>query len=226
MAARTIRFYLDYISPNAYLAWHQLPTLAAKYGFEIDARPILYAALLDASGTLGPGETPAKGRWMMKNVQRKAILLDIPMQSPIYFPFNPVLSLRMSILPMETAMRHKLIDAFFAAVWCQALHVSEPEVAARVADEIGLPGVDLVAQASQPETKSKLREETDDAISRGVFGVPTMIVGDELFWGYDDFPYLEMYLAGRDPLDKAGPKRLVDGATQPSSLRRRVRPAQ
>ena len=222
MAARTIRIYLDYISPNAYLAWHQLPALAAKYGYEIDSRPILYAALLDASGTLGPGETPAKGRWMMKNVQRKAMLVGIPMQTPAYFPFNPVLSLRMSILPVETSARHKLIDAFFAAVWCRSLHVSEPEVAQRVADEIGLPGADLVAQASQPQIKSRLREETDDAIARGVFGVPTMIVGDELFWGYDDFPYLEMYLAGRDPLAGAA-TRLMGGPTKPSSVRRRVR---
>ena len=61
MSPRTIRIYLDYISPNAYLAWNQLPKLAEKYGFQIDAVPVLYAALLDASGTLGPGETPAKG---------------------------------------------------------------------------------------------------------------------------------------------------------------------
>jgi len=224
MAARTIRIYLDYISPNAYLAWHQLPALAAKYGCEIDARPLLYAALLDASGTLGPGETPAKGRWMMKNVQRKALLLGISMQSPVYFPFNPILALRMSILPMETATRHKLIDAFFEAVWCRALHVSEREVAERIANEVGLPGKDLIAQTSSEEIKSRLREETDEAIQLGVFGVPTMIVGDELFWGYDDFPYLEMHLAGRDPLARPGVNRLMGGPTQASSLRRRVRP--
>ena len=225
MSPRTIRIYLDYISPNAYLAWNQLPKLADKYGFQIDAVPVLYAALLDASGTLGPGETPAKGRWMMKNVQRKAILLDLPMQTPAYFPFNPVLALRMSLLPLETSMRHKLIDALFAAVWCRSLHVSESAVAESVANELGLPGASLVAQASQLDIKAQLRRRTDDAIERGVFGVPTMEVGDELFWGYDDFPYLELHLAGRDPLHQAGPKRLIDGTTQPSSLRRRVRPA-
>jgi 2-hydroxychromene-2-carboxylate isomerase len=225
MSPRTIRIYFDYISPNAYLAWNQLPKLAEKYGFEIEAVPVLYAALLDASGTLGPGETPAKGRWMMKNVQRKAILLDLPMQTPAYFPFSPLLALRMSLLPLETPMRHKLIDALFAAVWCRSLHMSEPAVAERVANELGLQGANLIAQASEPEIKAQLRSQTDDAIKRGVFGVPTMEVGDELFWGYDDFPYLELHLSGRDPLRQAGPKRLVDGTTQPSSLRRRVRPA-
>ena len=64
----TVRFYFDYESPNAYLAWTQLPQLAEKYGAVIEAVPILYAALLEAHGQLGPGEIPVKGRWMTKNV--------------------------------------------------------------------------------------------------------------------------------------------------------------
>jgi len=75
MPSTTIRFYFDYESPNAYLAWTQLPKLAQRYGFTVDPVPILYAALLDAHGQLGPGEFPAKGRWMSKNLARKAVLL-------------------------------------------------------------------------------------------------------------------------------------------------------
>ena len=103
MTSRVIRICFDYISPNAYLAWNQLPQLAENYGYQIDAVPVLYAALLDASGTLGPGETPAKGRWMMKNVLRKAARLGLSIQPPIYFPFNPVLALRVSLLPLEAS---------------------------------------------------------------------------------------------------------------------------
>jgi len=226
MTSRTIRFYFDYESPNAYLAWNQLPQLAEKYGCEIDAVPVLYAALLDASGTLGPGETPAKGRWMLKNVLRKAARIGLSIQRPIYFPFNPLLALRISLLPLEAPSRHKLIDALFEAVWSRSLHVSEPPVVERVANELGLPGADLVAQASRLEIKSQLRRQTDDAIARGVFGVPTMEVGDELFWGYDDFPFLELYLAGRDPLDRNAWQKMLDSPSQASSLRRRVRPAE
>lgn len=224
MTARTIRFYFDYVSPNAYLAWNQLPQLADKYACQIDAVPVLYAALLDASGTLGPGETPAKGNWMMKNVLRKFALLVLPFQPPIHFPFNPVLALRMSILPLEAPLRRKLIDALFEAVWSRSLHVSEPPVVERLANELGLRGADLIAQASQPEIKSQLRQQTDDAITRGVFGVPTMEVGAELFWGYDDFPFLESYLADRDPLDRKAWQKVLDSPSKASSLRRRVRP--
>src|SRR5215467_9501109 len=217
-----IRFYFDYESPNAYLAWTQLPKLAEKHGCSIEALPVLYAGLLDAHGQLGPGEVPAKGRWMTSNFLRKAALLGLPLNPPPFFPFNPLLALRVSLIPLEVGQRHGLIDALFKAVWVRALHVSEPSVVECVADEIGLPGSELIERAQSLEIKALLRQGTDAAISRGVFGVPSMEVGEELFWGYDDFPYLDLFLAGKDPLvPKEWEKWLRP--LQPSSVRGRFR---
>jgi 2-hydroxychromene-2-carboxylate isomerase len=218
----TIEFYFDYESPNAYIAWNQLPKLAQRYGFEIEPIPILYAALLDANGQIGPGEQPTKGRWMAKNMMRKAVLLGIPLNRPAYLPFNPLRALRASILPFEERVRTAVIDALFEAVWVRGLHVSEPGVVEGVLDRIGLPGMELMARAQSPETKAQLRAQTDRAIAKGVFGVPSMIVGDELFWGYDDFPYLELVLSGKDPLPR-GPFTGWGGEVEPSSMRRRFR---
>lgn len=217
-----IRFYFDYESPNAYLAWTQLPKLAEKHGCTIEVFPVLYAGLLDAHGQLGPGEVPAKGRWMTSNFLRKAALLGLPLNPPPYFPFNPLLALRVSLLPLGEAQQYALIDALFKAVWVRALHVSEPAVVGRVADEIGLPGSELIERAQSPEIKALLRQRTDDAISRGVFGVPTMGAGGELFWGYDDFPYLDLFLAGKDPLSPGERQRWRLGS-RPSSVRRQFR---
>jgi 2-hydroxychromene-2-carboxylate isomerase len=220
-----IHFYFDYESPNAYIAWTQLPNLAQRYGFEVEPVPILYAALLDANGQLGPGEQPTKGIWMAKNLARKAALLGLQLNSPAFLPFNPLRALRVSILPFADLQRNAVIDALFEAVWVRGLHVSEPGVVERVLDEIGLPGADLMARAETPENKNQLRAQTDQAIAKGVFGVPTMIVGDELFWGYDDFPYLELVLGGRDPIDPAlmwgGGRR--GGPVRASSMRRKFR---
>jgi 2-hydroxychromene-2-carboxylate isomerase len=224
MSSRTIRFYFDYESPNAYLAWTQLPDLADRYDCAIDPAPVLYAALLDAHGQLGPGEIAAKGRWMTKNIYRKAAVLGVPLSPPAFFPFNPLLALRISLLPLDDAARRALIGALFEAVWARSLHVSESMVVERVANELGLDGAALVAQTQSPEIKGVLRRQTAEAISIGVFGVPTMQVGDELFWGYDDFPYLESFLAGKDPLD-AKEWEKTNRPVQPSSLRRRVRSA-
>jgi len=202
-ANTTIRLYFDYESPNAYLAWTQLPALAERHRCAIEPVPILYAGLLEAHGQLGPGEIPAKASWMMKNLARKAKLLDVELNPPAFLPFNPLLALRVSLLPSAVGERRALIDALFRAVWARALHVSDPSVVEQVANEVGLRGSELVARAQAAEVKAQLRAQTDDAVARGIFGVPSMLVGDELFWGYDDFPYLEMFLAGEDPLGGA-----------------------
>jgi 2-hydroxychromene-2-carboxylate isomerase len=193
-------FYFDYISSNAYLAWHRLPELIERYDVEVVPVPVLFAGLLEKFGQLGPAEVPPKALWTWRNNLRKAALLEIPLRPPRFHPFNPLLPLRVSSLPMPVDERRALIDGLFRAVWARGLHASEPDVVAAVASEAGLPGAELVAAAQTPEAKSRLREQTDAAIAAGVFGVPGLGGGDEVFWGYDDLPYLELVLAGHDPL--------------------------
>lgn len=199
-AAPTIRFLFDYISTNAYLAWLVLPDLARRHGATVEPVPVLFAGLLGATGMFGPAEVPQKARWMWRNNLRKAARLGVPLTRPAFHPFNPLLALRASGLPMDDTARTRLITGLFDAVWVHEQHVSEPAVVAAVADAAGLDGRRIVAQANEPEAKARLRRQTDEAIAIGVFGVPSMVVGQEVFWGYDDFPYLEDYVAGRDPL--------------------------
>ena len=217
----TIRFLFDYISTNAYLAWTQLPRLGATYGFAVEPVPVLFAGLLEAHGQLGPAEVRPKALWMARNNLRKAVRLGVPLQPPAHHPFNPLLSLRLSSLPLPDKERRALIDALFQAVWVRGVHVSDPEAVEKVLAAAGLRGAELVARAQQPEAKARLRAQTDLAIAGGVFGVPTMLVGSELFWGYDDLPYLELHLAGKDPLDG---REVARWMPTPSAMRRRVRP--
>ena len=218
MPPATIRLYFDFISPNAYLAWTQLPKLAEKHGAAVEPVPVLFAALLERHGRLGPAEIPVVMRWMWKNVLRKATLLGVPFNPPAFHPFNPILALRLASLPLDEPGRTRVIDALFSAVWAHGIHVSEPEAVRRVLDASGLDGASLVAQAQQPECKAQLRDQTDEALARGVFGVPTMELNGELFWGYDDFRFLDLALAGRDPLDPARWRSWPD-AFQPSATR-------
>ena len=219
-AAPTIRFYFDYISSNAYLAWVELPKLAARHGAAIEPVPVLFAGLLGAHGQLGPAEVLPKAWWMARNNLRKAALLGVPLNPPRYHPWNPLLALRVSSLPLPDEERKALIGALFAATWARSLHLSEPEVVAAVADEAGLPGGALVAEAEGEPAKQRLRVQTDAAIAAGVFGVPTFGVGEELFWGYDDLPFLDRYLAGEDPLDPKEAARWM-AAGRSSAVRRR-----
>lgn len=213
-----IRFYFDYISSNAYLAWLELPRLAARHDRSIETVPTLFAGLLGAHGQLGPAEIPAKAAWMFRNNLRKAALLGVPLNAPLHHPFNPLLALRVSSAPETEDERARAITALFRAVWVERLHVSEPAVVERLLDGAGLRGAELVGRAQGAEAKQRLRADTDAAIARGVFGVPTLIVGDELFWGYDDFPFLDQHLAGNDPLTPDAVARWA-GKSSPSAMR-------
>ena len=219
MSDAPIRFYLDYLSSNAYLAWTQLPAMAQRHHRAIEPVPVLFAGLLEAHGQMGPAEVRPKARWMARNNLRKASLLGIPLNPPAFHPFNPLLALRVSSLPMDAAARERLVGGLMRGVWAERRHVSDPTIVAQIADEAGLDGAALVDAAQEPAAKALLRRQTEDAIDAGVFGVPTMVVDGELFFGYDDFPFLENFLAGRDPLEPAEAS-VWSGPVRPSAMRR------
>ncbi|MDA3878609.1 MAG: 2-hydroxychromene-2-carboxylate isomerase [Halothiobacillus sp.] len=195
-----MRFYFDYISPNAYLAWSQLHRLLAGRNIEVEPIPVLFSALLEANGQKGPAEIPAKMQWMVRDILRKAKQLNVPLNPPASHPFNPLLALRVSSLALPREQKAALISAIFEAVWVRRVDVSDPTALAEVLNRVGLEGRSLTEQATSTEIKTILREHTTAATRVGVFGVPTMIVGSELFWGLDDFGYLELFLRNEDLL--------------------------
>lgn len=219
----TLRFYFDYISTNAYLAWLQMPTITRRYGWVLEPVPVLFAGLLEAHGTSGPAETPAKALWMWKNNLRKAALSGVPLNPPAFHPFNPLLALRVTSLARDLDECDDLITRLMEAVWVNGEHVSEPAVVERACRDVGLDGAALVAEAATDAAKVRLRQQTDDAIARGVFGVPAMEAKGEIFWGYDDLPYLEMFMAGDDPLARTSFGKSDAQAPRPSAMRRQHR---
>jgi 2-hydroxychromene-2-carboxylate isomerase len=199
--AGPVRFYFDFISPYAYLAWTQIHELAGRFEARVEPSPVLLAGLLNHHGQKGPAEIPAKRLYLFKDTLRRARSLDVPFSPPPTHPFNPLLALRAACAAPDEAKR-ALIDALFAATWGDAREkgVDRREVVADAARAAGLDADALLARAATPEIKDALRTATDEAIAAGVFGVPTMRVGDELFWGTDTLEFLALHLDGRDPL--------------------------
>src|SRR5262245_41813988 len=196
----TLRFYFDYVSPYAYLAWRLLPAVAARHGCGIDPVPVVFGALLGAHGTRGPAEVPAKRRYVIKDVYRKARRAGAPFALPPTHPFNPLLALRASSLSLPEAARRSLIGALYAATWESGEGIEAPGAVARIAAAVGLDGEEIARAAGEPEAKARLRAQTDEAIAAGVFGVPTIACDGELFWGVDALDLLDAYLVNRDPV--------------------------
>jgi 2-hydroxychromene-2-carboxylate isomerase len=215
--ARRLRFYFDYVSPYAYLASTQLGALAARQSVELEPIPVLFAAMLASTGARGPAEIPARREYMLHDVTRLARALGVPIAPPATHPFNPLAALRAThAVPGE--QRGRLVEAIFRATWVEARRVDDPRVVAEIAAEHGFDGEALLARAATDEVKGALRAATDDVIRQGAFGVPTMMVDEQLFWGVDSLQLLERHLAGDDVTDTAELARWR--AIVPSAVRR------
>jgi 2-hydroxychromene-2-carboxylate isomerase len=193
-------FFFDYISHNAYLAWHEAPALAQRHGLALTPVPVLFGAMLSHYRQVGPAELPVKSSWMLRNVLRKARRHGIPIAPPASHPFNPLLALRATCAVTDEAAQRRVVDRLFRATWAQSRPMQEPDTVRGLLGELGLPADALLAAAAAEPVKQRLRENTDRALAQGVFGVPTFAARGELFWGFDDMEYLDLFLAGRDVL--------------------------
>jgi 2-hydroxychromene-2-carboxylate isomerase len=198
MPKRVLCFHFDYISPYSYLAWQQLGEFANEHNLWVEPRPTLFAGLLNQFGHKGPAEIEPKRIYMFKDCLRRAAQLDVPFAPVFSHPFNPLPSLRATLLDMEDPTRERLVTALFRATWAQSRDVGSAAVVAEVCAGAGVP--DALERIRDPEIKQRLLQVSREAIDSGVFGVPTMIVDDELFWGTDSFPHLARYLRGDDPV--------------------------
>jgi 2-hydroxychromene-2-carboxylate isomerase len=195
-----LTFYFDFISPYAFLGWTQIRGIAQRAGRTVDPVPVLFAALLDAHGTKGPAEIPAKRRYLFKDIARKAHRLGLAsVAPPPAHPFNPLLPLRIASLPNPPQVKETIIDALYAAAWTKRQAIDTIEAVTPVLSGAGLDAHALITAAQSSEAKARVRAATDQAIERGVFGVPTVLDGDEIFWGTDALADLEAHLRGELP---------------------------
>ena len=200
---KRLYFLFDFISHNAYLAWHRARGIAATHGLRFEPVPVVFGAMLSAHGQVGPAEVPPKSAWMLRDVLRKAATLKLPIAPPHSHPFKSLTPLRWSCCDLPPEVRLSLIEALWRATWAQGREVSNPAVLREVATEAGC-DADALERESQAETvKERLRLNTETALAAGAFGVPTMFARGQLFWGYDDLGSLAAFLEGRDPLGDA-----------------------
>ncbi|MBW2725786.1 MAG: 2-hydroxychromene-2-carboxylate isomerase [Deltaproteobacteria bacterium] len=195
-----VDFYFDYLSPYAYLAATEIPDLCARHGAELRLRPVLFAGLLDHWGQRGPAEIRPKAMHTIRDVLRRALLRGTTCSMPKHHPFNPLSALRVSLAEVAGDNQARVMNAIFEMGWARGGDLGNPDEIRAALDAANLDGAGLLGLAENTKSKRALRRETDEAIARGVFGVPTMIAGEEFFWGYDQLRFLELFLEGKDPL--------------------------
>jgi len=192
----TCDWYFDFISPFAYLQWRRLcrdfPDLAAR----LNPKPVLLAGLLNHWGQLGPAELPGKRRHTYRMVLWQARQLAIPLRFPPAHPFNPLPSLRLCLAAPDRAAA---TDAIFRHLWEDGRSGDSAEALTPVAQALGI--ADPAAAMADPAVKQQLADNGVAAIALDIFGVPTTVVDNQLFWGNDATEMLQAYLRDRTLFD-------------------------
>lgn len=192
-----IDFYLDFISPYAYLAFEELPVALQGCSYSVTYKPLLFAALLKHNGQLGPAEIPAKRDWTYRQILWLAHQKGMALQMPAAHPFNPLALLRLAAATDQHGRPNRYVcETLFKHVWTGGLDAADPTRLQPLAAQWTLANA-----PTSDAVKAQLKMHADEAIALGVFGVPTMVVDGKVFWGHDALPMLRAYLDGNSWFD-------------------------
>lgn len=195
-----LAWYFDFISPFAYLQWPKIKALQATHA--VTPVPILFAAVLDARGQRGPAEIEGKREFTYRHVLWQARRAGVPLRFPPAHPFNPLAALRLAI---AAGAAMEAIDAVFDWIWAQGRAGDGAQALEPVRERLGI----AAGAPDDPAVKARLRANTEAALAAGVFGVPTLAVGQALFWGNDAHDFALAVLADPALLDDPEMRRLA-----------------
>ena len=192
-------FDFDVISPFAYLAFEQLPQVLEGCSYEVEYRPVLFAALLQAHANKGPAEIEPKRQWTFRHVHWLAHQHGVPMQTPAVHPFNPLPVLRLLVASAgsaeNAAPNRRVVQAAFRHVWVGGGDPNDLQRLRALRESIQ-PAIDPAIDPDSDTVKSRLRHNTTRALADGVFGVPTLSLDGRPFWGLDALPMVRDALLG------------------------------
>ena len=197
---KTIEFIFDFASPNAYLAHKVLPHLLARTGTNLTITPCLLGGIFKATGNKAPmvqyADAPAKLAYQHLEMRRfiaKHGLTKFRLNP--HFPVNTLLLMRGAIVAADEGQLTRYIDIGLKAMWEDGIKMDDPESAAAHLSANGFDGRALLARTQEPAIKAKLIANTEAAVARGVFGIPTFFAGGEMFFGKDRLAQVEEALA-------------------------------
>lgn len=192
-----LEFYFDFASPYGYLASLQIDAIAAKHGRTVAWRPFMLGAAFKATGQTPLPDQPLRGPYHQRDFVRSARRFGAPFRMPAPFPFIALAPSRAFywLDGQDPATAKRYATAVYGRVFGDGRPVGDPAAAAEAGAAIGIDPAALTAAVQDPGNKEKLKQVTDQAIARGVFGSPFIFVDGEPFWGHDRLPQIEEWLA-------------------------------
>lgn len=199
---KTLIFYFDFLSPFSYFAWIKLQNLNKEKAFNLVLKPVALGPLLNHWEIKGPGEIQPKREFLLKQLLRFSAKTNIPFTTPKTHPFNSLYALRLALTDVCGPQQESVVDVLWKAGWQSRIDMADPDELQRVLKENNLPAEELYERSFSKEAKVELKRNIQEAISHGVFGVPSFVIDGELFWGNDSLDDVMNFIEGKDPLDR------------------------
>ncbi|QZP23163.1 MULTISPECIES: 2-hydroxychromene-2-carboxylate isomerase [unclassified Pseudomonas] len=194
---KTLEFFFDLGSPATYLAYTQLPALCTATDTQLVYKPMLLGGVFKATGNASPITVPAKGRYMLDDLARYARRYNVPLRFNPHFPINTLVLMR-AVTGIQLHQPERFldfVDCLFHALWVEGRHLGDPAVVAAVLTEYGFAANEILNLANDETVKAALKDNTEQAVQRGVFGAPSMFVGNQLFFGQDRLEFVREALS-------------------------------
>ena len=193
---KRVEFFFDVGSPYSYLAYRQLPKIASAKGADIVWRPMLLGAVFQAAGNASPATIPMKSSHLTVDLERWAKYFNVPFKSNPHFPINTLQLMRgaigMQMRGEEEFQRY--LSTIFSAMFEHPRNLGNPEELAAALEAGGISPALFMELIADDKVKQALKKNTDEAISRGVFGAPTFFIGHDMYWGQDRLHFVEQAL--------------------------------
>ena len=193
-----IDFYFDFSSPYGFLAAQKIEALALKYGRAVDWHPVLLGVIFKETAMAPLTDIPLKGDYSRRDFARSARFHGVDFRMPSKFPIATMAAARIVLWlkGRDPALAVRVAKALYRAYFLGDIDISDPEHAIAVAAKEGVDANEVRAAIAEPAVKELLKREVEQAMARGVFGSPYIIVDGEPFWGVDRFDQIERWLAG------------------------------
>lgn len=194
----SIDYYFSLISPWTFFGDARFRDVAARHGAEVRHKPVKLGEVFAVSGGLPLAKRPPQRQaYRMQELKRWSRHLDVPINlEPAFFPADDGPAARMVIAAQRAGLDvGPLAHAVLRAVWQEERNIAETDILVDIADEIGYPGEDLIEEIADPAVAATYDAYTEDAIRIGVFGAPTYVIGEQMFWGQDRLDFVDLALA-------------------------------
>jgi 2-hydroxychromene-2-carboxylate isomerase len=193
---RTLEFYFDYGSPYSYLADTQVEAIARRAGAALERKPMLLGGVFKATGNASPMTVELKSKWSAFDMPMWARHYGVPFNRNPYFPVNTLALMRGASAAQLDGSFERYHPAMFKAMWIDGRNLNDIKEVAAVLISAGLDAQKFGQRIQDQDVKDRLKETTEGAVARGVFGAPTMFVEDKMFFGNDRLPFVELALKG------------------------------